>query len=307
MANEDESTQFNKAYQQIESQFNELCFVSGSKSKHKVHFITDAHNLINCKNQIEKRKCLNASEFMNKYGITVRQSRKLHKQYTQYTQNFGRELSLSPQYKIKDDMTAFMSYVLSVNIAIKKFIEPDPPICPIIIDLWIIPNCVIDITNNGKKIENTIGNIRKRLRQNKIVFVDPPKKCNPQDINGFSQKILKCLSDKQKYLKENNLNRIIFIVDRRYKQKDTMYCILPPAPYSSTINKSLFLNHLYHNSNYLLPSITSGKSEEHIGSKTDLNGYIFNLSYLIFQYEPDNDKKQNHKSGQADNIDQDQN
>ena len=160
--------------------------------------------------------------------------------------------------------------MFGMNEAIKEYIEPSPPICPLIIDLWIIPNKTILIIkslkqcscahivyilknfliskfeenteifihyfkknqmngkmflnmkrsefaadiikfNNGNKkihgaatklykalkefdfkqlkidndIDDTLNDIQRQLNQNKVFYIDPPKKCQPEHIDCF--------------------------------------------------------------------------------------------------------------------------
>ena len=187
-----------------------------------------------------------------------------------------------PKLKINDSMSCFISYTYGMNAAIKEYIQPSPPRCPLIIDLWIIPNAVIDA--DAKHIDNKIGDIQQRLQRNKVLFIT--KKCK-----------VECWASTEiaNALQENNMNRVIFIIDRRYnKKQDTLYCIVPPSEYGTVINETfdlLNLSHWHCSSKYLLPSIDAS-NHGHIGSTTHCNGYMFNLSYLIYEKETDEEQKE---------------
>eukprot|EP01084_Bolivina_argentea_P022774 42356_1 len=212
-------------------------------------------------------------------------------------------MSVSPTIKIKDSMAAFMSYIFGINAAIKQFIKPEPVICPFIVNLWIIPNRTVQIRHNNEQryIDNDIGDIKERLKQNKVTYI--VKKCNPNNIDKFSNQITKCLSNRRitEVMESQKLQRIIFIVDRRFKSKDSLYCILPPPEYGQIITSShdtIDLSHLYCNANYLLPHLpTYDKNirNNHIGSNTNLNGYMFNLSFLIYQFQEEAEEDDNHE------------
>eukprot|EP01084_Bolivina_argentea_P026118 48511_1 len=214
--------------------------------------------------------------------------------HSQYSREFGKVMSITPDIQIKDSMAVFLSYIFGINAAIKRFMNPEPTICPFIIDFWIIPNRTVRM-NNSKQydIDNDIGDIKERLKQNKLIYI--AKKCNPNNIEKFSNQITKCLSNQliTTTMEYQKLHRIIFIVDRRYKKKDSLYCILPPPEYGQIITSSqdaVNFSHLHCSSNFLLPHLPKYDQDNrnnHIGSSTNLNGYMFNLSFLIFQFEPD--------------------
>eukprot|EP01084_Bolivina_argentea_P111919 199628_1 len=218
--------------------------------------------------------------------------------FKQYSCLFGKPMLLSPNIKIKDNMATFFSYIFGMNSAIKNYIKPEPPICPLIIDFWIIPNRTVQINaDEEKEIDNDIGSIHQRLTLNKVTFLK--HSCVPGDIENFTEQILHLLMDKTitNEMESNNLSRIIFIVDRRYNKKrkhgiDSLYCVLPPIKYGQMIPNAsydmLSFLQMHFTSNYLLPYASKYDKNiraNHIGSSTNLNGYMFNLSYSIFNPE----------------------
>ena len=143
---------------------------------------------------------------------------------------FGSQIPWKSCIKIEDSLGAFISYTFSISNAIEKYIIPQPQICPLIIDLWIIPNKTITLKH--KMIKNEIGDIDERLRRNKLRFIK--KVCNSNDITQTSYSMQECLwsANIRHGLKHKNVNRIVFIIDRRYRNKDYLYCYIPPSKYS---------------------------------------------------------------------------
>ncbi len=78
---------------------------------------------------------------------------------------------------------------------IKPHQQPQPIICPLIIDYLIIPNKIVN--KNNKIIENDIGNIAERLTINKIEYLYYKIKSNNITINKISNKKLNCLSSQK--------------------------------------------------------------------------------------------------------------
>eukprot|EP01084_Bolivina_argentea_P087992 158852_1 len=109
---------------------------------------------------------------------------------------FGQPISMNPSIKINDSMSVFISYIFGFNSAVKQYIKPEPLICPFILDLWIIPNRTIRVHNNTEtEIDNDIGNILQRLKQNKVKY--SKQSCVPDDISKFTKQITSCLSKKK--------------------------------------------------------------------------------------------------------------
>ena len=199
---------------------------------------------------------------------------------------------LSPRYLIKDSLTAYISYTVGMNAAIKQYITPEPPICPMVIDFWIIPNRTVDVDDEHKEIDNDIGNISVLLRQNKLKHFTV-KTCSPNDVRRFAKQIDDSLNERQ--IRDNmkllRLQRVLFIVDRRYKRVDRLYCILPPVEYGDLASSwfdVLNLSQWYCSSNFLLP----GTGDDAIGCMHSLKGYMFNLSYLMFKYRADAEEEE---------------
>ena len=96
---------------------------------------------------------------------------------------------MKPRIKIKDSMYVFMSYIFGMNMAIRKYIEPTPSQCPLVIDFWIIPNRTVMVSGVDVEqgMDNDIGNIKKRLDQNKVTYTK--KKCTADDIAMFTKQI----------------------------------------------------------------------------------------------------------------------
>merc|ERR1719474_485495 len=154
----------------------------------------------------------------------------------------------------------------------------------------MIPNRTVDVDDEHKEIDNDIGNISVLLRQNKLTFT--VKTCSPRNVRRFAKQIDDALNehkirDKIKLLR---LHRVLFIVDRRYKKGDRLYCILPPVEYGDVASSwfdVLSLSHWYCSSRFMLPNAPGtevGTEEGHIGCMHSLKGYMFNLSYLMFKY-----------------------
>eukprot|EP01084_Bolivina_argentea_P052513 96466_1 len=272
-------------------------------------FIFDAYNLIRYNQILENNLTFqNISQFISKfpsYQQTIIDQCKPNtdcetavdfftKLFDQYCSQFGGPISIVPSIKIKDNVAAFISYIFGMNAAIKQYITPQPKlICPLVIDFWIIPNGTVNVNNKNEEIiNNDIGNIYHRLKQNKLKYIK--RKCSP-NILQFSKHIMNCLLNKtiSTQMKKHQLSRVIFIVDRRYSNKDTdsLYCILPPPEYGKIITNSSYdalnISHWYCTCNYLLPHLR--KFDEnirgtHIGASTNLNGYMFNLSFLIHEF-----------------------
>eukprot|EP01083_Nonionella_stella_P215040 774322_1 len=210
--------------------------------------------------------------------------------HNEYCASFGKPISMAPDIKIKDSIFIFVSYIIGMNMAVRKYIEPTPVQCPFIIDFWIIPNRTARFLAQHE-IDNDIGNITQRLKQNQVTFVK--QKCRADDISSFAEQITNCLFAKKiKHALDKDhvhICRLIFIVDRRYNKRDILYCIVPPSEYGQVITNASYdilnVEHWYCSSNYLLPHTSAYDTsvrDTHIGSATHLNGYMFNLSYLIY-------------------------
>ena len=189
---------------------------------------------------------------------------------------------LSPRFLIKDSLTCFVSYTVAMNAAIKTYITPEPPICPLAVDFWIIPNRTVDTEDEGKEVDNEIGNISVLLRQNKLPFTVTT--CSPRDVDRFAKQIDDCLNERQirDNVKSLRLRRVLFIVDRRYKKGDKLYCILPPVEYGDVACSwfdVLTLSHWYCSTNFMLPTAAghdagTAAGGGHIGCMHSLRGYV---------------------------------
>eukprot|EP01083_Nonionella_stella_P253522 872277_1 len=101
-------------------------------------------------------------------------------------------------------------------MAVRKYIEPTPTQCPFIIDFWIIPNRTVNVfTQHQHEIDNDIGNIWQRLKQNKAIFIK--QACSADNISSFTQQVTNCLfaTKIKQALNKDQICRLIFIVDRR--------------------------------------------------------------------------------------------
>ena len=214
----------------------------------------------------------------------------------QYIKLFGSpiELTNSPNIKIMDNFAVFISYTLSMSNAIKQYVDPKPPKNKVIIDFWIIPNKTVNKDNENVALDNNIGDIELRLKNNKIVYIK--KQCKSCNITLNTTKILQCLSSLEirNELNQRDLNRVIFIIDRRYSKnnnKDYLYCYIPPNEYGKIIGRDDLLNisHSYCSSNFILPKST--KQHNIIGGTSHLNGYMFMLSFLIYEKDEDDEEK----------------
>ena len=200
----------------------------------------------------------------------------------QYISAFGDCVlpAVHPQILIQDCFAAFLSYTLSMSNAIKQYIDPQPPIRPLIIDFWIIPNLTIGAEG---PLENQIGDIEHRLKSNRLIYTK--KTCTPKNVDLNIDKIIQCLSSKDimDALKQRELNRVVFIIDRRLKGKDFMYCYVPPDEYAKItgFDDVLSICHAHCCSHYLLPK--SSKSPNAITAISKVNGYLFMLSFLIYE------------------------
>eukprot|EP01083_Nonionella_stella_P253521 872276_1 len=273
-------------------------------------FIFDAYSLIRynmlCKNYLAidfKDMC----EFVNQYPLFTQQLMSHYpamidenadnivhlftNMYDQYCASFGKPMSMTPDIKIKDSIFIFISYTFGMSTAIKHYIESIPELSPLIVDFWIIPNRTAS-AGRQHEIDNNIGNIKQRLDHNRVAYIR--KGCKADDMLSFIQKvnIMKCLFQTKirEAMHKDKIRRLIFIVDRRYnRETDTLYCIVPPPEYGHVITNASYdvlnMSHWYSSSNYLLPNMFAYDArirDGHIGSATHLNGYMFNLSYLIY-------------------------
>eukprot|EP01083_Nonionella_stella_P253520 872268_1 len=289
-----------------------LHFVHPDNTKTQLlSFIFDAYSLIRY-NQLRDNnlKFENMLEFVNTYPLFAEQVVRQYKSnivedktddlftniYNQYCASFGKPISMKPKIKIQDSIYVFISYIVGMNAAIKQYITPKPLQCPLVIDFWIIPNHTTraDHGRGGvqQEIDNDIGNIKQRLDRNKVTYIK--KRCYAEDTQRFTRQINHCLSAPkiQKAMKKDKICRLIFIVDRRYKKRDSLYCIVPPIEYGQFVANASYdilnLSHWYCSSNYLLPHASesdAGIRDTHIGSTSYLNGYMFNLSYLIYEFQ----------------------
>ena len=73
------------------------------------------------------------------------------------TEKLENNMNISPQFKIKDNMAMFMSYTFRMNLAIKQYNKPSPPIYPLVIGFWIIPNRTVNLNDDGREVDNDIG------------------------------------------------------------------------------------------------------------------------------------------------------
>merc|ERR1712228_992758 len=99
--------------------------------KNKQHFLSA---LINSYDLIKYNTAIKMTEFIDKYAMFKESvyCANFMNLYKQYCKQFGDTLSVNPKFKINDSMAAFMSYTFGMNAAIKEYIQPTPPISPLI-------------------------------------------------------------------------------------------------------------------------------------------------------------------------------
>ena len=276
----------------------------GKENKQSFSFLIDVCSLVSVKS-VDKDE-FTLQKFISDQHINVFDSKGLNfskedfsNACNQYISAFGDcvEPIVHPEIQISDSMSAFLSYTISMSNAIKQYVDPKPPTCPLIIDFWIIPNLTIGADG---PLENEIGDIEHRLKSNRLIYTK--KACTPKNVDLNIDKIIQCLSSKDitDALQERNLNRVVFIIDRRYstivKGKDFMFCYVPPNEYSKTVGSGdyypelLSLCHAHCSSNYLLPK--SSKSPNSITGASPLNGYLFMLSFLVYERQENEEKEE---------------
>eukprot|EP01083_Nonionella_stella_P150733 480647_1 len=235
--------------------------------KHLLSHIIDAYDLT----RLDHKDIVTAAQFIQTYPHFgeveeyIVHKHNLHTQCAnagdligkileQYHVSFGDEISFAPAIQIMDSMPAFMSYTCSMSNAIHRYMSGASGVCPLVVDLWIIPNKTIRLEDS---IHNDIGDIQRRLRCNKLRYV---KECiSPSDVHQTSHDMEQCIR------KNKNANRLVFVIDRRYQNTDYLYCFVPPSKH------------------YLLPS-TAPSDNNCIGASDNCNGYMFALSFVMYKY-----------------------
>ena len=124
----------------------------GKENKQSFSFLFDVCSLVSHK--AEDKDSFTLQKFLSDHQINIFDSKgqfnfsrdDFMSACTQYIESFAKcvESAGSPVIQINDSMAAFMSYTMSMSNAIKQYRDPKPPICPLIIDFWIIPNLTVN-------------------------------------------------------------------------------------------------------------------------------------------------------------------
>eukprot|EP01084_Bolivina_argentea_P302887 522879_1 len=185
-------------------------------------------------------------------------------------------LSINSTIKINDNIFVYWTYLWTLSIICRKYMEPYAKYFPLQIDLVVIPNDTIGIKENT--ITNVIGSIANRLSMHNISFNTNNEKMllDPSDIESVILNIEKCINVFVKTLSQKrSQSRIIVLIDRRPTKQDDLYCFTPPEIYSGINTEHEAINSIYNTCAFILPPLNTNTP---INVK---NSNLFVVSYLI--------------------------
>ena len=226
-----------------------------------------------------------------------------------------RPLPFQPTHIINDSYADFLFYSTMISKFVHHKIEtahaPDDiilrsPVCPIQLDFMIIPQCVSEskigyenaiITDYDEQCDRLpfaindqiVGDIGEHLRKCGVPFVERQLDREPAQFHKILSRSFDKMANKGRH------QRFIFVIDRRNPKFDGKYCLRGSGKKDWPDRLYIFCPHQYNQISTQCDNVPEGfidrtmeyllplNANSVIGANCVANGYVFALSYHLYQ------------------------